>query len=94
MNKQIILEPVITEKASMLGVNNRYIFKVSKEANKIEVRKEIEKIFNVKVKHVNTTIMQPKKRRVGRYTGKTSAWRKAFITLHDGFKIANFEKLT
>lgn len=93
MNKQVIVKPIITEKSSILGAENRYVFKVIKSANKIEIRKAIESLFNVKVNAVNTLNVRSKKKRMGKHTGCTSEWKKAMVTLKEGNKIENFEKL-
>lgn len=93
MYKQVIIKPIITEKSSLLGAQNKYVFQVSTNVNKIEIRKAIEDLFNVKVSGVNTLNVPGKKKRLGRFEGMTSAWKKAVITLKDGYKIENFEKL-
>ncbi|MBR4693765.1 MAG: 50S ribosomal protein L23 [Bacilli bacterium] len=83
----IILAPVITEKAAIQAENNIYTFKVAADANKTEIKKAIEAAFGVKVVKVNTLNTKAKSKRVGRYTGKTNTYKKAFITLADGDKI-------
>lgn len=83
----IILAPVITEKSESLKANNVYVFKVNKKANKTQIKNEIEKLFGVKVVNVNTTNAVQKKRRVGRYTGLTSAYKKAYVKLAEGSSI-------
>ena len=85
----IIIAPVITEKAAIQAENNIYTFKVAADANKTEIKKAIEAAFGVKVVKVNTlnTKAKAKSKRVGRYTGKTNTYKKAFITLADGDKI-------
>ena len=83
----IIIAPVITEKSSIQREQNVYTFKVKKSANKIEIKKAIESAFGVKVLKVNTLLTKPKDKRVGRYTGKTKAYKKAFVTLKDGDSI-------
>ncbi len=86
--KDIIIAPVITEKASRLtSDSNTYVFKVNKDANKIEIKKAIESTFNVKVASVNTLITKPKDKRVGKYTGKTKTYKKAIVTLENGYAI-------
>ena len=67
----IIIAPVITEKAAIQAEANIYTFKVAKDANKIENKKAIEEAFGVKVVKVNTANTKTKDKRVGRYTGKT-----------------------
>ncbi len=83
----IIIAPVITEKAAIEAEKNVYTFKVAANANKIEIKKAIEEAFGVKVVKVNTLNTKAKSKRVGRCTGKTSTYKKAFITLADGDKI-------
>lgn len=77
----IITAPVITEKTESLKANNVYVFKVSKNANKTQIKNEVEKQFGVKVVSVNTVNAVQKKRRVGRYTGLTTAYKKAYVKL-------------
>ncbi|NVY96061.1 50S ribosomal protein L23 [Lactobacillus sp. DCY120] len=92
--QDIILRPVITE-ASMADMDDKkYVFDVAVSANKIQVRQAIEEIFNVKVARVNIMNIKPKKKRVGRYVGKTNRRRKAIIQLtadSDEIKIFNKE---
>jgi len=83
----IILAPVITEKSEKLKLNNVYVFKVNKKANKTQIKNEIEKRFKVKVVSVNTLNAVQKRRRVGRYTGLTTAYKKAYVKLADGSSI-------
>ncbi len=83
----IILAPVITEKSESLKLNNVYVFKVAKNANKTQIKNEVEKRFNVKVLNVNVLNVVQKKRRVGRYTGLTTAYKKAYVKLAEGSSI-------
>ena len=83
----IIYSPVITEKSMAARQNNVYTFKVNKSATKDEIRNAIEEAFKVTVKNVNTLNTKTKKRRVGRYTGTTKAYKKAIVTLADGSSI-------
>ena len=83
----IIIAPVITEKAAIQAEANIYTFKVAKDANKIEIKKAIEEASGVKVVKVTTAPTKAKDKRVGRYTGKTQTYKKAYITLADGEKI-------
>ena len=85
LNSEIIIAPVITEKSQSLASGGKtYVFKVSKSANKIQIKKAIEDLFKVKVKSVNTLNTKAKDKRVGRYTGKTKTYKKAIVTLCDG----------
>ncbi len=84
----IIIAPVITEKSESLKANNNvYVFKVKKNANKTQIKNEVEKAFKVKVVSVNTVNAVQKKRRVGRYTGLTTAYKKAYVKLAEGSTI-------
>ena len=83
----IILAPVITEKSESLKENNVYVFKVNSKANKTQIKNEVEKRFNVKVLNVNVLNVVQKKRRVGRYTGLTTAYKKAYVKLAEGSSI-------
>lgn len=83
----IIIAPVITEKSESLKANNVYVFKVAKKANKTQIKNEVEKAFGVKVVNVNTVNAVQKKRRVGRYTGLSTAYKKAYVKLAEGSSI-------
>ena len=85
--EEIIIAPVVTEKSALLNEKNEYAFFVDVKANKTEIKDAIEKLFNVKVKEIRTINVHPRKRRVGRYTGKTKTYKKAIVTLKDGYSI-------
>lgn len=88
---EIILRPIITEKSMLLAEQeNKYTFSVDKRANKIQIAKAIEELFNVKVVKVNKIKSLPKKKRVGQYTGFKAAITKAIVTLDKGSKIEIF----
>lgn len=90
--REIIIAPMITEKSgNQLELNNSYTFKVSMNANKVEIKKAIERIFSVRVLSVNTITMLGKPKKLGKYEGKRSDWKKAIVTLKPGDKIADFE---
>jgi len=93
---KIILKPILSEKSAMLSeVFKKYVFEVSKDSNKIEVKKAIEKKFNVKVLKVATMNFNGKTKsasvrnngRVIRTVGNRSSWKKAVVTLKEGFSI-------
>ena len=84
----IIIAPIITEKTAGMEADGKYAFKVLNKANKTEVKQAIEKKFNVKVMAVNVTNSHPKKKRVGKYTGMTSKYKKAIVTLEKGSTIS------
>ena len=79
--EEIILAPVVTEKSNDELQAGKYTFKVNKKATKIEIKNEVEKLSEVKVIKVNTMTVKGKEKRVGRYTGKTSDWKKAIVTI-------------
>lgn len=88
----IIQAPIITEKTMNLKeTQNKYTFKVLKTANKIEIKNAVEKLYKVTVVEVHTLNVKPRKKRVGKYEGYTSAYKKAICKLKDGDKIAIFE---
>ena len=70
---------------------NKYTFKTDKKANKIEIKRAVEEIFNVKVVDVKTMIVKGKVKRMGRYQGKRPDWKKAIVTLQAGDKIEIFD---
>ena len=85
MMKDIIIAPVITEKSQIaISENNVYTFKVSKDANKTQIKQAIEEAFGVNVKEVRTLNTKSKAKRVGRYTGRTKTYKKAIVTLAEG----------
>ena len=83
----VIKNMVRTEKGSNLLVQNKYLFKVSKDANKIDIKRSVEDIYSVHVKSVNIVNVKGKKRRVRLHQGMTSAWKKAIVTLKPESKI-------
>ena len=88
--RDIILAPVITEKAVQALTEKKYTFRVDANANKIQIAKAVEEIFGVSVLKVNTVSMKGKKRRYGRYEGYTSDWKKAIVTLKPESKTIEF----
>ena len=84
----IILAPIITEKSAGMEAEGKYAFKVANTANKTEIKQAIEEKFNVKVMAVNVTNSHPKNKRVGKYTGMTSKYKKAAVTLKKGDTIS------
>ena len=84
---EILKAPVITEKSQIAKSEGKYTFKVSPKATKTEIKEAIEKIFNVEVESVNTINVKPKKKRVGRYVGKTNKVKKAIVKLKEGSSI-------
>ncbi|MBO5100018.1 MAG: 50S ribosomal protein L23 [Treponema sp.] len=79
--EDIIIAPVITEKSSMDMQEGKYTFEVNKKATKVDIANAVEKLFEVKVLKVNTITVKGKTKRMGRYEGKTSDWKKAIVTI-------------
>ncbi|MDR0459426.1 MAG: 50S ribosomal protein L23 [Coriobacteriales bacterium] len=93
MNKdprQVILRPIISERSYDLLNDNRYTFEVAKTANKVEIGKAVEAIFDVKVLKVNTMNVSGKPKRVRYAKGLTRSWKKAIVTLAAGDSIEAF----
>ncbi len=83
----IIVSPVITEKATMASEANQVIFKVAPKATKPQVKEAVEKLFDVKVKAVNTLIRKGKTKRFRGVAGKQNDFKKAIVTLEEGYSI-------
>lgn len=90
---QVLRRPILlTEKAHKLSTgSNKYTFRVSLDANKIEIRDAVQAMFKVKVVDVNTLINRGKDKRMGRGYAKRPNWKKAVVTLKDGDKIDFFD---
>jgi large subunit ribosomal protein L23 len=88
----IVVRPIITEKSSLLKeTGNQYVFEVQRDANKIEIKKAVEKLFKVKVVSVQISNIEGKKKKVGRFAGKKPDWKKAIVKLNPKDKITIFE---
>jgi large subunit ribosomal protein L23 len=92
MAKNILVKPIISEKAETLSEgSNQYSFIVNQKANKVEVRKAVEEMYSVNVASVNTMIMPAKAKnrntRSGLIKGRVSSYKKAIVTLADGEEI-------
>jgi len=101
----IIKRPLLTEKGTFLketggrkpedvteeNLSPKVLFEVAMDANKIEIRHAVEALFSVKVVDVHTAIVRGKEKRVGRFLGQRSSWKKAVVTLAAGNKIEFFE---
>jgi len=95
MKPKILIRPLYTEKMATLQDSlNKYAFQVSNNSNKIEIKNEIEKRFDVKVKSVHTMNYRGKVRqqltRAGRFYGRRPEWKKAIVTLESGHEIELF----
>lgn len=89
-NYDIIKRPLLTEKSYGDIANKKYTFVVANEANKVEIKKAIEEIFGVSVERVNTSNVRGKLKRQGTTSGKTSAYKKAFVQLKANSKAIEF----
>ena len=88
---QVLLAPVVSEKSYHQITENRYTFKVHKDAHKTQVRQAIEELFEVKVERVNIIKVQPKPKRRGLHKGIKPGWKKAVVQLRQGDSIEIFE---
>ena len=88
---QILIEPVVSEKSYHQITQNRYTFKVHKDAHKTQIRQAVEELFDVKVVGVNVIKMQPKPKRRGMIKGTRPGWKKAIVELKPGDTIEIFE---
>lgn len=79
--EDIIIKPIITEKSNVEMQAGKYTFEVNKKATKVDVKRAVEKLFNVKVLKVNTINVSGKEKRVGRNVGKTADWKKAIVSI-------------
>ena len=89
--RDILIRPLITEKSTQLMEEGKYVFVVAKKANKIEIAKAVAQVFNVKVANVNTVNVSGKVKRMGRFVGKRSDYKKAIVKLAPGKTIEFFQ---
>jgi len=101
----IIKRPLLTEKGTRLketggqsgdelepdSIKSQLLFEVARDANKVEIRHAVEKLWNVDVIEVRTCVVRGKEKRVGRFVGRTSHWKKAIVTLAAGQNVEFFE---
>ena len=89
-----LVKPLITEKGITKKESERTIcFQVALDANKIQVKQAVEKLFNVKVEEVRTATFEGKLRRRGRFVGYRSDWKKAYVKIQEGQKIPDFTEM-
>jgi large subunit ribosomal protein L23 len=103
--QSIIKRPLLTEKSARLRETGggaashaegaeyaqQVVFEVARDANKIEVKSAVEKLFKVSVTQVRTLVVRGKLKRIGRFSGRRPSWKKAFVTLSPGDNIEFFE---
>lgn len=84
----IVKSPLVTEKTTQNSVYRKYAFRVDKQANKVEIKRAIEKIYKVKVIRTSVLIVKGKTKRLrSNQAGKTVSWKKAIVTLKEGSEI-------
>lgn len=88
---KVIVRPLITEKAANLGSENKYVFAVNINANKIEIAKAVNEVYGIKPVRVNIISVKGKKVRYGRIIGQRKNWKKAVVTLPKGKTIKVYE---
>jgi len=86
--RTVLVRPLMTEKSMRLKEElNTVTFQVARDANKVEIRQAVEKVFNVKVSSVRTQSREGKWKRMGRFEGRRPGWKKAVVTLAAGHNI-------
>ena len=80
----ILLAPHVSEKASIAAERGEFVFKVATSANKLEIKKAVEMMFDVKVESVRTAVAKGKTKRTGTISGRRSDWKKAYVSLQEG----------
>jgi len=89
--RQVIIEPVVSEKSYALMADGKYTFRVDDRAHKTQVARAVEEIFGVSVVAVRTMQVRPKPKRRGMHSGYTRGWKKAIVQLAPGDRIELFE---
>jgi len=90
-SRQVIVEPVVSEKSYALMAEGKYTFRVNDRAHKTQIKHAVAEIFNVEVAEVRTSRVRSKPKRRGIHQGKTRAWKKAIVELAPGNQIELFE---
>ena len=88
---QVLISPVVSEKSYGQIVENRYTFKVHKDAHKTQIRQAVEQLFDVHVESVNVAQVRPKPKRRGASKGVKPGWKKAIVQIREGESIQIFE---
>jgi large subunit ribosomal protein L23 len=89
--RQVIIEPVVSEKSYALMADGKYTFRVDDRAHKTQIRRAVEEVFDVGVVEVRTSKVPSKPKRRGVHSGKTRSWKKAIVQLAPGDRIELFE---
>ena len=88
---EVIRRPIVTEKTVVLREESgTLVFRVAREATKVEIRQAVEKLFGTRVAEVRTSIAHGKVKRQGRFAGQRPDWKKAFVKLREGEKVPDF----
>ena len=88
---EVIRRPLITEKTSILREDGRtLVFQVATDANKVEIKRAVEKLLGTKVESLRTSLVHGKIKRQGRFSGQRPDWKKAYVKLREGEKIPEF----
>ena len=87
----VIRRPVITEKTTIIRDDGRtLVFQVATDANKVDIKRAVEQLLGSKVQSVRTSLTHGKFKRQGKYVGRRSDWKKAYVKLRDGEKLPDF----
>jgi large subunit ribosomal protein L23 len=87
----VLRRPLITEKTTIIrDKDNTLVFEVARDANKIDIKRAIERLLGSKVQSVRTSLAHGKMKRQGRYVGRRSDWKKAYVRLREGEKLPEF----
>lgn len=89
---EVLIKPIVTEKSTGLMEENKYTFKVDRNANKIEIKHAVETLFKVNVTDVKTMNVIGKLKRQGRTQGYTPSWKKAIVSVQAGQRLPIFEE--
>jgi large subunit ribosomal protein L23 len=89
--RQVIIEPVVSEKSYALMTDGKYTFRVNDRANKTQIARAVEEVFDVRVAVVRTAKVRSKPKRRGLHNGRTRSWKKAVVQLAPGDRIELFE---
>ena len=88
---EVIRRPLVTEKTTVMREDGRtLVFEVARTANKIDIKRAVEKLFGAKVADVRTALAHGKEKRQGRFSGRRSDWKKAYVVLREGEKLPEF----
>ena len=88
---EVIRRPLVTEKTTTLRDDGKTVaFEVARDANKIDIRRAVEHLLGSKVQNVRTSLAHGKVKRQGRFVGRRSDWKKAYVTLREGEKLPDF----